>query len=95
MLFRSVYANKKASLRMGLLAVAIGLCHQTLSPLWVRHFHVTGHGRSILVDFVSGLAVGLGIVLLVSAFGNNDPAECAVAEPEEERSTRSDPGARH
>lgn len=56
----------------GLLLMALGLAHQALSPFWIRNFHLTGHLRSLSIDFVSGLALGMGAVLMTNSFAKEE-----------------------
>ena len=69
-MFRYICARRKGCLPIGLLLVALGLAHQALSPFWVRYFHLTGHLRSLSVDFASGLLLGIGVMLLIGSFSN-------------------------
>ena len=69
-MFRYICAKRRGCLPMGLLLIVIGITHQALSPLWSRVFHLTGPVRSLSVDFVSGLVLGLGVMLLVGSFSN-------------------------
>ena len=68
MLFRELCARRRGCLPIGLLLTGLGLAHQALSPWWIRHFHLTGHIRSLSIDFASGLALGMGVVLMVNSF---------------------------
>lgn len=71
-MFSYVCAKRRGCLPVGLLLILLGLAHQTLSPLWIRYFHLTGHFRSLSVDFASGLVLGLGVMLLVGSFSNQN-----------------------
>lgn len=72
MYIRSLCLRRRVSFRAGLLLLSLGLLHITLSPLWIPYSHLTGHARDFSIDFLSGLAIGIGIVLLVSSFGNSE-----------------------
>lgn len=76
---------------MGLSLIVLGLVHQALAPLWVRYFHLAGHLRSLSIDLVSGLALGVGAVLMVNSFGGDvmKANECAVEESEPGEPDRS------
>ncbi len=71
MLNRFFCLNRRASLRVGLLSLCLGILHEVLAHWWAGYVHLTDHARSISVDFVSGLAVGLGGVLIVYGFGSD------------------------
>ena len=73
MSFRSLCVNRRTSQRIGLAVVTLGAVHQVLSPWWIRYLHLTGQRRTLSIDFASGLAMGVGIAFLVSAFGNDRP----------------------
>lgn len=73
MLFRESCAGRKACLPVGLLLMVVGLAHQALSRLWIGHFHLGSHVRSVSIDLVSGLALGIGTVLMVNSFSNDTP----------------------
>ena len=90
MLNRYLCLHRRVSLRIGLLLVALGLAHLVLSGFWVGYFQLTGHVRSISVEFVSGLAIGLGMVLLVSSLGSDhhEPEEGSLLESEQQPSGR-------
>jgi len=72
MLFRNLCAKRRGCLPIGLLLTALGLAHQALAPIWIRYFHLTGNLRSLSIEFVAGLALGIGVALIVNSF-NNDP----------------------
>ena len=74
MLNRYFCLDRRASFRAGLWLVALGVAHLALSGFWVRYFQLTGRVRSISVEFVAGLVVGLGIVLLASSLGSDNRA---------------------
>jgi len=77
----------------GLLLMALGLAHEALSPMWIRYFHLTGHLRSLSIDFASGVALGMGALLMVNSFskGGLEAAECIVDESEPNQPDQSRP----
>lgn len=83
MLLRDFCARRKGCMPAGLLLMALGLAHQALSPFWIRSFHLTSHLRSLSIDFVSGLALGIGAVLMTNSFAKEEPEgdQGAVNEP--------------
>lgn len=85
MLIRFICFHRRMSLRIGMLLVALGLAHLALSGLWVRYFQLTEHMRSISIEFVSGLAIGLGVVLMVNAFAREETQEKAILKSEQDR----------
>jgi hypothetical protein len=75
MLIHVACLSRRVSRRIGLLLWALGLVDLALSPLWIRYFHLAGHARSISIDFVSGIVIGAGAVLLVYSFGSSEKDE--------------------
>ena len=75
MLNHFFFLSRRASLRLGVLVLSLGALHLALSPLWIGYFHPTDHVRSFAIDFVSGLAIGLGLALMVYGLGRDSEPE--------------------